>query len=211
MFKGGWSKNEELNFVKDIAGSKTLEELSIKYVRSKEELEHRLSKIIHDNLLSGKSLDKISVILKMPIDKVHSLFNSYIAANASNGVSGANAGNGVNGANMGNIVNGANAGNGGVSAVNMGNIVNGANMGNIVSGVNAIHKPNMSSLGLGKVYINNTQTNCVDNFKFLENENKIMKIIIENKNLKKEINDLIKLGRIHKDVLKLIQDFCSAS
>ena len=163
MFKGGWSKIEELNFVKDIANSKTMDELSIKYVRTKEELQHRLSKIIYDNIISGKSIDKVSAILKIPLDKSQSLFNSYITSNA-----------------------------------------------HLLK-----DKPQqMQPQHMQPQHIqapNIQKSGCVNDFKFLENENKIMKIIIENKNLKKEINDLIKLGRVNKEILKVIQDFCDTN
>lgn len=173
MFKGGWSKIEELNFVKDIANSKTMDELSIKYVRTKEELQHRLSKIIYDNILSGKSIDKVSAILKIPLDKSQSLFNSYITANA--------------------------------------------HLLKDKPQQMPHQMPQMSQMPSQHIQSQQMQapniqkSGCVNDFKFLENENKIMKIIIENKNLKKEINDLIKLGRVNKEILKVIQDFCDTN
>jgi hypothetical protein len=168
MFKGGWSKIEELNFVKDIANSKTMDELSIKYVRTKEELQHRLSKIIYDNIISGKSIDKVSAILKIPLDKSQSLFNSYITANA--------------------------------------HLLKDKPQQMQPQHMQPQHKQSQQMQAP-----NIQKSGCVNDFKFLENENKIMKIIIENKNLKKEINDLIKLGRVNKEILKVIQDFCDTN
>mgnify|MGYP000959043906 CR=1 FL=1 len=77
MKKPLWSKSEEISLIKDIRNKKTLEELTIKYDRTLSALELRLQKIIHDNVNAGKSFETLSDIIGLPYEKLKQYYYEY--------------------------------------------------------------------------------------------------------------------------------------
>jgi len=77
MKKPLWSKTEEINFIRDIISGKSFIELSSKYNRSPNALELRLKKIIFDNIESKKTEEKLSQMLKIPVDKIKQYYYEY--------------------------------------------------------------------------------------------------------------------------------------
>lgn len=77
MKKPIWSKSEEISMIKDIRNKKTFDEISIKYDRSVSALELRLQKIVHDNIVAGKSFEDLSNIIGFSVDKIKQYYYEY--------------------------------------------------------------------------------------------------------------------------------------
>jgi len=77
MKKPIWSKKEEISMIKDIRNKKTFEEISAKYDRSVSAVELRLQKIIHENFTAGRSHDELSNIIGLPLDKIKQYYYEY--------------------------------------------------------------------------------------------------------------------------------------
>lgn len=75
--KSRWTRDEELELIKDISNQITLDKLTLKHNRTESALELRLKKIIYENALSGKSLESIAKLLNLPEDKTRQYFYSY--------------------------------------------------------------------------------------------------------------------------------------
>ena len=73
-----WSNDEELKFINSIKKGMSFEELSTKHNRSVSALELRLKKIIYDNIVKGKSKNKIASLLNINIIKLEQYYNSYV-------------------------------------------------------------------------------------------------------------------------------------
>jgi hypothetical protein len=72
-----WTREEELNFIKEISQGQQIEQLATKHNRSTSSMDLRLKKIIYENVLAGKSIDTISKALKLTQDIVRQHFISY--------------------------------------------------------------------------------------------------------------------------------------
>ncbi|ARF08789.1 hypothetical protein Catovirus_1_839 [Catovirus CTV1] len=77
MRKPLWTKEEEIEFVKDISNGKELNDLAGKYNRSANALGLRLKKIIYDNIESGRSEKKLANITKISEDKIKQYYYEY--------------------------------------------------------------------------------------------------------------------------------------
>ncbi len=72
-----WTKEEELDLIKDIANGLQIEHIAIKRNRSNSAIELRLKKIIYENVIAGRSLETMAKKLRLPEDKVRQYFYSY--------------------------------------------------------------------------------------------------------------------------------------
>ena len=72
-----WTKQQELELINDVASGKNLEIYSQKHNRSLSAIDLRLKKIIYEAYVSGKSLQTISQLLKLHIDKVTQCYYAY--------------------------------------------------------------------------------------------------------------------------------------
>lgn len=72
-----WTKEEELDLIKDIANGLQIEHIAIKRNRSNSAIELRLKKIIYENIIAGRSAEIMSKKINMPIDKIKQYFYSY--------------------------------------------------------------------------------------------------------------------------------------
>ncbi len=72
-----WTVQEESKLLKLLATGKTCKELSGGFNRSENALELRVKKIIYENITKGKEPDRIAVLLNYPKDKVMQYYYSY--------------------------------------------------------------------------------------------------------------------------------------
>ena len=72
-----WTKNEELELINNIASGKGFETFAQNHGRSVSAVELRLKKIIYENCINGKSLEHISQLLKINIDKTTQYYYWY--------------------------------------------------------------------------------------------------------------------------------------
>lgn len=72
-----WTKEEEVELIKDIANGLQIEHIAIKRNRSNSAIELRLKKIVYENVIAGRSFEKMSKMLNMSTDKLRQYFYSY--------------------------------------------------------------------------------------------------------------------------------------
>lgn len=72
-----WTKEEELDLIKDIANGLQIEHIATKRNRSNSAIELRLKKIIYENIIAGRSVEIMSKKIHLPIDKIKQYFYSY--------------------------------------------------------------------------------------------------------------------------------------
>jgi hypothetical protein len=72
-----WTFEEESKLIKSISAGKTYKELSGGFNRSENALELRVKKIIYENIINKKPIDRISQLLNMSKEKVMQYYYSY--------------------------------------------------------------------------------------------------------------------------------------
>lgn len=72
-----WTKEEELDLIKDIANGLQIEHIAIKRNRSNSAIELRLKKIIFENIVAGRTLETMAKKLHLPIEKINQYFYAY--------------------------------------------------------------------------------------------------------------------------------------
>lgn len=72
-----WTREEELNFIKEIANGERLESIAIKHKRNPLSLELQLKKIIFENISVGRSFESIADGLKLDLSVVRQYFYAY--------------------------------------------------------------------------------------------------------------------------------------
>ncbi len=171
-----WTNEEELNLVKDISAGIAFETISQKHGRSISAIELRLKKIIYVNACSGKSMDNISKLLKIPEDRVKQHYYSYKEFKEKHS-----------------------------------KIIDDVKIPDIIS----VNNQHIVSNNLQSTKTHNTT--CIQsggNYKLekielkiqkLELENRLIKSIVENKDLTHKLNKLIKEGRVDKGVKHIIK------
>lgn len=164
--KSRWTRDEELNLIKDISAGVSLEKLAEKHNRSISAIELRLKKIIYENMLAGKSLDMISKLLNISEDKTRQYFYSYKEFKEKH--------------------------TGLVDDINISNKIDNEEKQNV-----EIQSGGKSS--------NEKMDKIKSKLKKMEEENKIIKLIVENKELTHKLNKLIKDGKLDESVKKLIK------
>jgi hypothetical protein len=152
-----WNKDEELKLIKSISNGQDLESISKNHNRSVSAVELRLKKIIYENASQGKSIEKISKMLKLPNDKVKQYFYSYKEFAEKHNTP--------------------------TQSIKPEQHVQPVHEG----GEPEIYKDN-------KVILHG-----------LEIENKILKLVVENRELKHKLNNLIKEGSVDKGIKDFIK------
>lgn len=176
-----WTREEELNLIKDISGGESLEKLATKHNRTTSAIELRLKKIIYENATAGKSLEDLAKLLNIPIDKTRQYFYSYKEFREKH--------------------------TGAVDAVIP-----------ALPPTKPEPLPNQSQQPV--ILPNQSQQPVVlmtggsgsekmdkikSKLKKMEEENRLIKLIVENKELTHKLNKLIKEGKIDESVKKLIK------
>ncbi len=178
--KSRWTREEELTLIKDIADGQTLDMIATKHGRSTSAMELRLKKIIYENASSGKSLEYISKLLKLSEDKVRQYFYSYKEFKEKH--------------------------TGLVDDVIPSNVPSNVPVVNSQTGGFNTSGPNPN---IGLNLSTNSKKEKVDKIegklKKLELENKILRLIVENKDLTHRLNKLIKEGKVDKSIKGLIK------
>lgn len=72
-----WTQNEEVKMVELIRSGVSFDNIAIKFGRTREEIEKKVKQIIYENIIDGKSINKVSKLLKLPEDKVSLYFDTY--------------------------------------------------------------------------------------------------------------------------------------
>lgn len=165
-----WTREEELNFIKEISQGLQINQLAIKHNRTTSSMELRLKKIIYENVLAGKSIDTISKALKLSQEMIRQYFISYKEfRDKYKGV-----------ADIDNID---------------------PDLIKVTSDQQNLLKNDVQTGGDVLVRKVNNK------IKQLETENKIIKTIIENKELRAKMNKMVKDGVIDYNVKLLIREF----
>jgi hypothetical protein len=169
--KSRWTREEELNLIKDISLGTTLDSLAIKHNRSVSAMELRLKKIIYENASEGKSLESISKLLNIPEDKVRQYFYSYKEFREKH----------------------------------TGLVDDVIPVINNQSKSNDIHQSKSEQTGGSKGGSDEKMNKIKSKLRKMEEENRIIKLIVENKELTHKLNKLIKEGKLDESVKKLIK------
>jgi hypothetical protein len=177
-----WSRDEEIELIKNIAGGSSCSELVTKMQRKENALNLRLKKIIYEYIQKGKGISELSKYLNLSEDVINQHYYSY-----KDRIDKSNKNNGEldksYNQNTQILTHPLNSDN---SIIH--NQVNHKHVGGQIN--------NIVELA--------TQTKF-NNINKLEEENKIMKTIIENNSLKKNIKEMFvkkKLSSSEKRVLK---------
>jgi hypothetical protein len=72
-----WTRDEEKKFLKEIASGKTMVEIAKIHNRTPSGALLRLKKIIYETIKKGSSADKVSKTLKLPKDKINQYYQNY--------------------------------------------------------------------------------------------------------------------------------------
>jgi hydroxymethylpyrimidine pyrophosphatase-like HAD family hydrolase len=146
-----WTQKNEMQLVHDLKDGETIENLASKYNREVGAVELRLKQIIYENVMKGKTIEKIATALNLSPEKVRSYFNSYKEFYERNQ--------------------------------------------SLIENIETKNSP---------IPINSDET--LKNFvEELEYENKVMKLIIDNKKLSEEIDRLIEKKKIKSAVKTIIE------
>lgn len=174
--KSRWTSEEELNLVKDISTGISIEILAQKHNRPITAIELRLKKIIYGNVSSGKTIQQISKLLNLPEDKITQHYYSYKDYKEK----------------YENIIDTHKQ-----SAKPI-DLQHGQSGGNITKEHNNIPKE--------QGFFNDRKLDKIDTkLKKIELENKILRLIVENKDLTHKLNRLIKDGKVDKSIKNLIK------
>ena len=188
-----WTAEEEINFFKGIAKKESMDQLSKKHDRTPSALELRLKKIIYDNIQSGGATENsLSKLLNMDVDKIRQYnyeYKGFIEKKDSIGVS--------NNQTQSISLNKNN------TSVQSKLIVEPpTKMKNIeVHNGGSKDKKNTSNF----VDEGTTQQKFISKIKQLKRENKIMREIVDNSELRKKINKMIREGKLDKKYKKVIK------
>ena len=180
---GTWTRDKEKELIQDVSAGMSFLSLSTKYGKSPEAIELRLKRIIYDNVMSGRRIEQISQLLHMSDDKIRTYFYSYKDFREKHK---------------------------GVSDIE--------NMIQPSIPENQLNVPQMNIQlgGYAKQHDrydkHDKETDVVvrkinRKMKQLEAENKVIKTIIENKDLHKQLNKMIKEGVVDHDVKSLIKEY----
>jgi len=72
-----WTKDEEKKLLISLSAGKTLDKIAAEHSRSVNALELRLKKIVYDNITGGKTEASLSNILKIQQDKIKQYYYEY--------------------------------------------------------------------------------------------------------------------------------------
>lgn len=216
-----WTREQELELINNIANKKGIEQFAQSHGRSVSAVELRLKKIIYENRISGKSLEIISQLLKMDLDKVTQYYYWYkefkeIKDKRNNVNNLNNDDNILNGGadeepilkNMQDISSLPAKSIGQIGQQNQLNQLNQSNQTNpYVPIVPQIKKINdMNDAQIEKAFAEPNNLDKIETkLRKLEMENKILKLIVENKELTAKLEKLIEDKKIDPSIKQLIK------
>jgi hypothetical protein len=180
-----WTIQEESKLLKLLATGKTCKELSGGFNRSENALVLRVKKIIYENITNGKEPERIAVLLNYPKDKVMQYYYSYKDYIGKQ-----------QGGNINNISDNINKSNN----QNTNDKFNKLDQLNQTNQTNQLNQTNHESNQI------NTKMKGGDKVFSLENQNKHMKLIIENYILKQKLAKLLKTKNndLYKESIKTL-------
>lgn len=216
MSNARWTREEELQLIKDISNGNSLETLAQKHNRSVSALEMRLEKIIYENYVSGRSLQEISRLLRLNIDKVTQHYYSYKKFKEKHS-------NGQENNTVQQVVNPVYP----VQQVINQQLPTQQIQSNQPNQINhPINHPISQQLNTIQTGAGRRDDNFADKFaekvekafaepnnldkiesklRRLEVENRILKLVVENKELTQQLNKLIKEGKVDPSIKQLIK------
>ena len=174
-----WTSNEEINFLKSISAKKDMKEISRIHNRSVSALELRLKKIIHDNIQSKTANEQsLAKLLNMNVDKIRQYnyeYKGFIEKKNNNNQS---------------------------ESLNLND-----NNKLVLEPPTKIKSINNISGGSKSIYSDDpsTKEKFLQKINIIKKENKIMRHIVENSELRHKLNNLIRNGKIDKKVKKVIK------
>jgi len=187
-----WTVQEESKLLKLLASGKTCKELTGGFNRSENALELRLKKIIYENITNGKEPERIAVLLNYPKDKVMQYYYSYkdYIGNQQGGTNNNNIDNSNDNTDKGTNIDKFNK----LDQINN-------QMNNQI-----INQPNLNPPFFKHVESKQFHMNGGDKVFSLENQNKHMKLIIENYILKQKLAKLLKTknNNLYKESIKTL-------
>ena len=177
-----WDRNEEKEFIKQIGEGRSMADIAIKHGRTETAMELRLKKIIYDNVEKGFTSDKLSKIIKLPVDKINQYYYEYkgfIEKKDKNKVTKE-------------------------QKLNEDAVFkeNGIRNFDKISEKQDLKVSTMNIVGgnISDTNRNEVNNKMNDKIAILEKENKIIKEIVDNINMKHKINKLIDNGYLDKDI-----------
>lgn len=185
-----WTPEMELELIKQVSQRKSSAEIGVYFEKSENAIELRLKKIIYENISSGKkTFEEIGNLLNLMPDKVSQYYYSYKDFREKHGVT-------TNSNPNKNIVD-----------------IDNANDINNINNINNINIAKQYEQNGGSNISNDSQTlgRFEKKLHKLELENKVMALIVENKDLTHKLNKLIKNGRVDGNVKKIIKNIRESS
>jgi hypothetical protein len=174
-----WTHEEELKLIQSISNGKQFNVLSTEFGRTESALELRLKKIIYENIKGGKSPAFLSRSMNIPEDKINQYHYSF-AEHLEKHVP---------------------------------KIINHVQPPpTLVDNVETKISQPFSNKPVHTIALvgGDTRKNKLDRaLTKLENENKIMCAVIENKNFREQINKMLKTGAIDKKTRKILKKMLS--
>lgn len=168
-----WTQEEEMSLIKNISTGVSTELLAQQHERSVSAIELRLKKIIYENAKSGKSLATISKLLNTPLDKVTQYFYSYKEFKEKQ------------------------------SGVKDDIEIKVEPNSNKFESEMQVGGKNNIDAHIEKAFMEPNNLDKIESkLKKLEMENKILKLIVENRDLSHKLDKLIKEGKVDKKNIK---------
>jgi|SaaInlStandDraft_4_1057021.scaffolds.fasta_scaffold02174_6 DNA-binding transcriptional ArsR family regulator len=183
-----WNKDEELQVIKAISNGKSINEISEIHSRSPSAIELRLKKIIYENYaIEKRSFKDLSKLLKLDTDKIAQYYYSYKDFREKHTQGNKHLDHDITiEHDERNELNALNAHTGQLG----GSRTNEFKLNEQID--DAFKEPNPLSKIEHKL-------------KRLEIENRILKLVVENKDLTQQLNSLIKEGKVSPSIKKLIK------
>lgn len=210
-----WTREEEVSLIKDIANGSSIDLLSQKHNRSSSAIELRIKKIIYENVKGGKSLHDISHLLKLSGDKTTQYYYSYKEfKEKQTGVVDNEVGK--------SLMQPSNPGaSGHIQQPNQFNQSNKAKQfvpypqlqqSNLQQpaqfGQQGGNQENQTNVNVEKAFHEPNNLEKIESkLRRLEMENRILKLVVENKELTQQLNKLIKEGKVDPSIKTLIKVF----
>jgi hypothetical protein len=182
-----WTKEEELDLIKDIANGLQIEHIAIKRNRSNSAIELRLKKIIFENIVAGRTPETMAKKLHLSFDKINQYFYAYKDFKEKHS------------GNVDDIAN-LKSNNSDIFCEHKkhsDNIVFSKlqkEIEQIKDHAEEKYSGNHNQHGGSKII------NLESKIKQLELENKLINLIVENKQLNSQLNKLIKDGKVDKNI-----------
>lgn len=224
-----WTQQHELELINDVANGKSLESYAQTHNRSVSAVDLRLKKIIYSNYVAGISFEKISQLLKINVDKITQYYYSYKEFKEKHGglaesknkefvegtslISGGGQQNGDNNNKLVLTTNNTNNTNNaksniGVSTANTKELLNQLNQLNQLGGTKKVNEKFDSVVDkvVDKAFGEPNNLEKIETkLKKLEVENRILKLVVENKELTQQLNKLISEGKVDPSIKQLIK------